>query len=50
MIENGSIESIETDDRYESSSTELDILTDESRSSTSSVKDQEEEHNSEKNT
>ena len=44
IIENGSIEFVEADNRYESSSTKLDILTDESISSASSVEDEEEEH------
>ena len=44
IIENGSIECVEADNRYESSSTKLDILTDESISFASSVEDKEEEH------
>ena len=42
IIENNSIECTETDDRYESASTKLDILTDESISSPRSVQDEEE--------
>ena len=48
IIENNSIECTETDDRYESASTKLDILTDESISSPRSVQDEEEQHNSQK--
>ena len=48
IIENDSIECTETDDRYESASTELDILTDEPISSPSSVQDEEEQHTSQK--
>ena len=50
IIENDSTECIETDNRYRSSSTELDILTDESISSASSVEDKEEEHTFQKDT
>ena len=42
IIENDSIECTETDNRCESASTELDILTDESISSPGSVQDEEE--------
>ena len=48
IIENNSIECTETDDRYESASTELDVLTDESISCPSSVQDEEEQYTSQK--
>ena len=50
IIENDSIECTEADDRYDSASPKLDILTDESTTSSIHMKDEEEKHTSQKYT